>query len=67
MEVEVVLHVPDPEYASQLFTEQAFYVLRNRINKYSSQNNLGNKEKAIIYRRIREEMKKKSFYDENIK
>lgn len=55
--MKVVLHVPDPEYASQLLTEQIFYILKNRVEKYVTENNLGDKEKVAIYERLLEEIK----------
>lgn len=56
--MEVILHVPNPEYASQLLTEQIFYNVRNKIDEYAQKNNLSNNHKRIIYEQLIEELDK---------
>ncbi|QZY56228.1 hypothetical protein [Crassaminicella profunda] len=56
--MNVILHMPDREYISELLTEQMFYVLCNRVDEYAKENNLSENEKAFVYKRLLEEVRK---------
>ncbi len=56
--MEVVLHIPNKEYASELMAEGLYYFLRDRVDKYVDENNLSLKEKANIYEYLIREIEK---------
>lgn len=47
--MEVVLNIPDPEYASMLYTEAIIDIFKNMIDKYAKDNSLTNEEKTFVY------------------
>lgn len=56
--MEVVLHIPNQEYASELMAEGLSYFLRARVDKYIDENNLTLKDKASIYKYLIKEIEK---------
>jgi hypothetical protein len=42
----------DPEYVSQLFTEQIFYMFRERVSEYARENNLSDAAQVEIYKHL---------------
>lgn len=56
--MEVVLHIPNKEYASELMAEGLSYFLRDRVDKYVDENNLTLKEKTNIYEYLIKEIEK---------
>lgn len=56
--MEVVLHIPNQEYAAKLMAEAQFYILRNKIDEYAKENNLSDNEKKFIYEMLIKEIKK---------
>lgn len=56
--MDLIVHIPDQDYASELLSKATFDILRNRVEKYVNENNLGDDEKVYIYKKILEEMRK---------
>lgn len=56
--MKVIVHMPDPEYTAELLTEQMYYVLCTRVDEYAKENNLTENEKAFIYKKLLEEVRK---------
>ncbi|QEK12617.1 hypothetical protein FQB35_09920 [Crassaminicella thermophila] len=55
--MKVIIHGSIKD-ASEILTEQIFYIIRNRVDQYAKENDLTDKEKAIIYKQFIEELKK---------
>lgn len=50
--MDLIVHIPDEDYASELLSKATFDILRNRVEKYIRENNLGDEEKVYIYKKI---------------
>jgi hypothetical protein len=48
------------EYVAQLFSEQIFYMLRNRISEYARDNNLSDAEQVEMYQHLINHLEKGS-------
>ncbi len=55
--MDLIVHIPDQDYASELLSKATFDILRNRVEKYVRENDLGDEEKVYIYKNILKQIK----------
>ncbi|MFT9497382.1 hypothetical protein [Anaerosolibacter sp.] len=58
--MKVIVHMENSEYVAQLFSEQIFYMLRNRISEYARDNNLSDAEQVEMYQHLIKHLEKGS-------